>query len=49
MDIKNNKIKTSFDIPEGTKFMANKTGIYFVIFISILVENFPNTILYTSF
>ena len=34
------KINTSFVSPEGLKARFNKTGIKFVIFILILVEDF---------
>ncbi len=37
--MKNYKIKTIFVSPEGPEARANKTGINFMIFISIFVDN----------
>ena len=38
--MKNYKIKISLDIHKGPNARANKTGINFIIFISISVENY---------
>ena len=37
--MKNQKIKTSFLSPEGTKARSNKTGNNIMIFILLVVEN----------
>ena len=37
--MKNYKMKSSFVRPEGSKDRANKSGIKFIIIISIFVEN----------
>ena len=37
--MKNYKFKTSFVIPEGSKTLLNKTGVNFIIFILIFMEN----------
>ena len=49
--IKIKKIKTitRFVIPKGMKVRANKTGINFLIFISICMDIVCNTMLYMSF
>ena len=40
--MKNYKIKTSFVSSEGPKARANETGLYFMIFILLSVENTKN-------
>ena len=38
--MKNQKIKTSFVSPEGPKARGNESGIHFMMFNLILVENY---------